>query len=155
MKNVSVQNKNMDVLLETFWQTFPPLWHTTRSLVHQTAMEEFGISAAQFHILRRIAEGQSSVSALADCMHLSRPNISRSVDELFKLGLVERGEDTRDRRNVVLILTPTGRNLIKNLHSAIGEKMKMKFSQLDSEETTMILFSLKALLRIFNKQENS
>ena len=143
----------IDGLLRSFWETFPPIWHATRSLTHQTATEEFGITAAQFHTLRRIKEGRASVSALAECMHLSRPNISRTVDELVNAELVTREQDTADRRSIGLSLTPQGEELINNLQRTIGSKMKSRFSQLDQKEIKDIQFALNALRNIFIKQE--
>jgi DNA-binding MarR family transcriptional regulator len=149
-----IRNKDdLDGLVKSFWETFPPIWHATRSLTHQTATEEFGITAAQFHTLRRIKEGKSSVSALAECMHLSRPNISRSVDELVNASLVTREQDTADRRSIGLSLTPQGEELIDNLLRSIGSKMKSRFSQLDRKEITNIQMALSALRYIFTKQE--
>ena len=143
----------IDGLLKSFWETFPPIWHATRSLTHQTATEEFGITAAQFHTLRKIKEGKASVSALAECMHLSRPNISRTVDELVNAGLVAREQDAADRRNIGLSLTPQGDELINNLLRTIGSKMKARFSQLDPKEIRNIQSALNALRNIFTKQE--
>lgn len=140
-------------LLKSFWETFPPLWHATRSLTHQTATEEFGITAAQFHTLRRIKEGKASVSALAQCMHLSRPNISRTVDELVNASLVAREQDAADRRSIGLSLTPQGEDLINNLLRTIGSKMKSRFSQLDQKEIKEIQLGLNALRKIFIKRE--
>ncbi len=99
--------------VDLFWQTVPPVWHAARSITHQTATEEFHITVSQFHTLRRIAEGNASVSDMADCMHLNRSNISRSVDELVKSGFVNRVQDLQDRRNVNLTLTERGNDLIK------------------------------------------
>jgi DNA-binding MarR family transcriptional regulator len=145
----------IDGLLRSFWETFPPIWHATRSLTHQTATEEFGITAAQFHTLRRIKEGRASVSALAECMHLSRPNISRTVDELVNADLVAREQDAADRRSIGLSLTPQGEELINNLQRTIGSKMKSRFLQLDQKEIKDIQFALNALRNIFIKQEKS
>lgn len=143
----------VDGLLKSFWETFPPIWHATRSLTHQTATEEFGITAAQFHTLRRIKEGKASVSALAECMHLSRPNISRTVDELVNAGMVAREQDAADRRNIGLSLTPQGDELINNLLRTIGSKMKSRFSKLDPKEIRNIQLALNVLRNIFTKQE--
>jgi DNA-binding MarR family transcriptional regulator len=86
-------------------------------------------------------------------MHLSRPNISRSVDELVNASLVTREQDTADRRNIGLSLTPQGEDLIDNLLKSIGSKMKSRFSQLDRKEITNIQIALSALRNIFTKQE--
>lgn len=147
-------NDRYDQLLEQFWQTFPPIWHSTRGLIHQTATEEFGITGSQFHTLRRIAEGKTSVSELADCMHLSRPNISRSVDELVNSGIVERERDTSDRRNVRLFLSKRGEQLIHDLHLSISKKMKVLFASLNEGEINEILAGLAGLQKVFGRQEN-
>jgi DNA-binding MarR family transcriptional regulator len=153
MEEEKRNTNEIDGLLKSFWETFPPIWHATRSLTHQTATEEFGITAAQFHTLRRIKEGKASVSALAECMHLSRPNISRTVDELVNAGLVAREQDAADRRSIDLSLTPQGEELINNLLRTIGSKMKSRFSQLDQKEIKEISLALNALRNIFIKQE--
>lgn len=154
MNDAQDKNKQLANLLELFWQTFPPIWHSAGSITRQTATEEFGITAAQFHTLRRIAEGNTSVSVLADCMHLSRPNISRSVDELVQSGLVERERESHDRRNIKLSLTSKGKQLIDNMHEVIGLKMKAKFANLDADEILTIQSALISLQRIFGRQKN-
>ncbi|MBM3136938.1 MAG: MarR family transcriptional regulator [Chloroflexi bacterium] len=152
-ENEHVQD-DLDSLIKSFWETFPPIWHATRSMTHQTATEEFGITAAQFHTLRRIWEGKSSVSALAECMHLSRPNISRTVDELVNAGLVERERGTTDRREIGLSLTDKGSELIRDLLEAIGAKMRARFSQIDLEEIDNIKSAFTTLRRFFINQEH-
>ena len=155
MAEKNLQRKELDELLVAFWQTFPPIWHATRSLTHQTASEEFGITADQFHKLQRIREGKTSVSALADCMHLSRPNISRSVDELVNMGLVERQPEVADRRGINLSLTAKGRVLVANMLEAIGAKMKSRLARLEISETKAIESALAALRKAFVEQENT
>lgn len=150
----NLKNKKVQSTVELFWQTVPPVWHAARSITHQTATEEFHITVSQFHTLRRIAEGNASVSNLADCMHLSRPNISQSVDELVNSGLVIRKQDTRDRRNVNLSLTETGKKLIHSLLVSNGKKMVEKFSLLDEKDLDDISLGLVALQKVFGKKEN-
>ncbi len=140
--------------VELFWQTVPPVWHAARSITHQTATEEFQITVSQFHTLRRIAEGNGSVSDLADCMHLSRSNISRSVDELVNSGYVDREQDFHDRRNVNLTLTEGGKKLIHSLLVSNGKKMMEKFSLLAEDDLDDISRGLIALQKVFGKKEN-
>lgn len=155
MANQKTKRKELDDLLATFWQTFPPIWHATRSLTHQTAIEEFGITAAQFHTLRRIWEGKTSVSALANCMHLSRPNISRSVDELVNMGLVVRQPEAADRRVISLSISSQGQALVANMLETIGAKMKSRLARLEIKETKAIASALTALQKAFVEKENS
>ena len=141
--------------VELFWQTVPPVWHAARSITHQTAAEEFRMTVSQFHTLRRIAEGNASVSNLADCMHLNRSNISRSVADLVNSGLVERKQDIKDRRNIKLSLTDRGKELIRLFLDSNGKKMVEKFSVLSEEDLDDISRGLIALQKVFGRKESA
>lgn len=149
-----IRNGMVRETLDLFWQTVPPIWHATRYVTHQVLAEEFNITPSQFHMLRRIYEGRGSVSDLAYCMHLSRPNVSRTVDELVNDGLVKRKRDTEDRRNVLLSLTEKGQVLISDLHERIGDKMGELFSILSKEELQAVQNGLASLQKVFGRQEN-
>ena len=153
-KNTIGDLGKMQETLNLFWQTIPPLWHATRTLTHRIAVDELKITPSQFHALRNISSGKESVSNLADCMHLSRPNVSRTVDELVNNELVHRKRDPDDRRNVNLSLTPKGKSLIATLHKKIGEKMIERFTILDKGEVDELRKGLYALQKIFGQQEN-
>ena len=148
-------DKKAQKTVDLFWQTVPPVWHAARSITHQTATEEFHITVSKFHTLRRIADGNESVSDLADCMHLNRSNISRSVDELVNSGYVNREQDFRDRRNVNLTLTEDGKKLIQSFLVSNGKKMVEKFSLLTEEDLDDIFRGLIALQKVFEKKEKT
>jgi len=95
--------------LELFRGVMLPLWHIMRAQIHQLASGKYGITSSQFHTIRRISQGDASVSALADCMRVSRPNVSRAVDDLVNNWLVNRKRDPEDRRNIHLSLTEKGK----------------------------------------------
>lgn len=149
------KNEMLVEVLELFWQTIPPIWHANRTLTHQITMDEFNITPAQFHTLRRLSEGIHSVSDLADCMRLSRPNVSRTVDELVERGLVQRRRDPQDRRNILLSLTPKGISSIHTLHEKIGRQIIGRLAILNENEITELRRGLQALQKISGNQENS
>jgi DNA-binding MarR family transcriptional regulator len=152
MENPKNIQKKAKTVIELFWQTVPPVWHAARSITHQTAVEEFQMTASQFHTLRRIAEGNASVSDLADCMNLNRSNISRSVDDLVNSGLVGRKQDTKDRRNINLFLTDHGKELIHSFLESNGKKMTDKFSLLSEGDLDDISRGLIALQKVFGRK---
>jgi DNA-binding MarR family transcriptional regulator len=147
--------KKAQSTVELFWQTVPPVWHAARSITHQTATEEFRMTVSQFHTLRRITDGNASVSDLADCLHLNRSNISRSVDDLVNSGLVDRKQDFRDRRIVNLTLTEQGKKMIQSFLASNGKKMVEKFSLLTEEDLDDIFRGLIALQKVFGKKESA
>ena len=136
--------------MELFRQVILPLWHITRAQIHDLATREYGITSSQFHTIRRISQGDASVSALADCMHVSRPNVSRGVDELVQNGLVNRKRDPDDRRNVQLSLTDEGERKIKDLHKKYGELLADQFSVLSDEELRILFSALESMKKVIN-----
>ncbi len=139
-------------LIDSFWKTIPPLWHYARSALHQIAHEEFGITSAQFHILKRIYEGKQSVSELSDCMFVSRPNISRAVEELVIHGWVERERNAQDRRNIKLRLSETGRKILDQIHHRNDQFLSEIFAHLSYEEINTIVAAFYQLDKILQQR---
>lgn len=137
--------------MELFRQVILPLWHITRAQIHDLATSEYGITSSQFHTIRRISQGDASVSVLADCMHVSRPNVSRAVDELVQNGLVNRKRDQDDRRNVQLSLTDKGEKKIKDLHKKYGEILADQFSILSDEELRILSSALESMKKVIDQ----
>ena len=67
-----------------------------------------GVTVAQCHVLLELAEATLSLSGLAGALGLDPSTLSRTVDSLVKVGLVERSEDPADRRSLRLALTTAG-----------------------------------------------
>ncbi|MCI2423184.1 MarR family winged helix-turn-helix transcriptional regulator [Saccharopolyspora sp. K220] len=63
----------------------------------------------QHRLLRRIDEGHSALAALAAFGNLTVPTVSESVEVLVRRGLINRQENPRSRRSLLLSLTPEGR----------------------------------------------
>jgi DNA-binding MarR family transcriptional regulator len=55
---------------------------------------------------------------VADHLGVTRPTASVIVDRLVRRGLLARSEDPRERRRIVLTLTPKGRRLLEQARSA-------------------------------------
>jgi DNA-binding MarR family transcriptional regulator len=140
-------------VIDGYWKTIPPLWHHTRASVQLFAREEFGITLAQYHILRRIKEGRRSVSELSDCMFVSRPNISRAVEDLVNGGWAKRERNSQDRRNVLLSLTPKGQDLFRQMHARNSLFMRDLFASLELAELETIAVAFESLEKIMKACE--
>jgi len=152
-----VQNKqaSRQQLIDSFWRTIPPLWYYARSALHRIAYEEFGITSAQFHILKRIFEGKQSVSELSHCMFVSPPNISRAVEELVIRGWAERERDSQDRRNVNLRLSEKGKELLDLIHQKNNQFLSELFAPLNSEEINIIVIAFNQLDKILHQRDSN
>lgn len=94
-------------------------WHgflrTHASLVREldVAMQaEHGLSLTQYEVLLLLSNsdgGTARMSDLADGALLSLSGLSRLIDRLVAMGLVQRAQCPSDRRSSLACLTPVGR----------------------------------------------
>lgn len=71
-----------------------------------------GLTFRQYRILRRVSEGETTITAIGQHATISLPAISESVDGLVRKGLLERHTDPYDRRASNLVLTEAGRGVL-------------------------------------------
>lgn len=125
-----------------------PLWHSSRANIHQIVSEQYGITTSQFHTLRRIMNGRTSVSELADCLHVSQPNVSRAVDELVQKGYVTRERTAEDRRRLELSLTPAAETLFQNIHQELDNLLEKNFDTLSDDEIEKLYEAIEILKKV-------
>lgn len=141
-------NTTKNAVVQKFWETIPPIWYRIGSQVDKTARENYEITGGHFHILRRINNGDTSVSDLADSRHISRPVVSRKVDSLVEKGLVSRCESSEDRRFTVLALTPEGERILKEIRTSTRGWFKAQLGELDDQELETVLEAFSILNKI-------
>ncbi len=127
-----------DQAIDRFWETIPPLWNLVRSHIRATATGNFDITVEQFHVLRHVRRGVTSMSDLAVAKNISRPAISQTVDTLVRKGLLTRVQSMQDRRVVELALTGEGIALLDAVFEATREWMKERMSGMSAEELETI-----------------
>ena len=137
--------------IDRFWESFPPTWNHIRTNVRGIAVEKFGITVEQFHILRHIHRGTDSVSELANERCISRPAISQVVDALAHKGLLTRQQDADDRRYVKLVLTENGAALLKSIFDSNRAWMKEKLASLDQADLVASIQAMETLKSSFKE----
>lgn len=89
-----------------------------------------GISVSQCYTLEALAEGDGmTMGELAQHLRLEVSSVTRVVDNLVRLELVQRDADPQDRRVCRARLTPKGRKLIDTI---LGELVEVFESVLKS-----------------------
>jgi len=84
-----------------------------------------------------------SVSDVAKCLDISKPNMTPIIDKLISNGLVNRYTDPDDRRKINIELTEKAHNLLKNKKREIKNNLFNKISTLNDED----LYKLDASIR--------
>ncbi len=79
--------------------------------------QPFGLTSAQFNMLNLLGhrEGKMDQAALVDLLLVGKSSISIVLNRMVRDGLVKREEHPKDRRQVVLVLTPKGRALWRKI----------------------------------------
>ena len=139
--------------IERFWETIPPVWNRIRGNVRGIASEQYEMSVEQFHILRHIRKGLSSVSELAEVRQISRPAISQAVDGLVERGLISRHQDEVDRRYVNLALTASGDALLNVIFRQNRAWMAEKMAGLSADQLDAVCRGLEILKAAFDPAE--
>ena len=76
------------------------------------------VPPAQLRVLTIVAANRhTNMSRLAESLDVVPSSASRLCDRLEATGLVRRVPDPRDRREVRLLLTPSARRLLDDLHT--------------------------------------
>lgn len=70
-----------------------------------------GLKAVEFSILMLLLSNKDvNPKQLCEALDVSAPNMAITIDRLAERGWVERSRSTRDRRAVIVDLTPAGRD---------------------------------------------
>jgi DNA-binding MarR family transcriptional regulator len=114
----------------------------TRTLA---VMEETGLTAAQFRTLGSLGISGTSVSGLAERLHVTQPTASRLVTALSAKGLVAAAVSKHDRRARELTVTPAGRALLRRLNAARVADLRVYVDGLSPEQARRLAGALGTL----------
>ena len=137
--------------IEAFWSAIPPVWNRVKGNVRAIALENFDISVEQFHILRHIRRGLTSVSELAEVKQISRSAISQAVDILVERGFICRRQNAQDRRNIPLELTGSGNALLDTISEKNRAWMSSRMAALSVQELNTLTGAMEILAGTFLK----
>src|SRR5882757_6625169 len=100
-----------------------------------TELEPFGLTGAQFAVLKNVAEGTAATAAdLCRTMHYDTGSMTRMLDRLEEKAVLRRERCTEDRRVVFLRMTTTGKELLPQLRSAAVRVLSRHLAGFSPEE---------------------
>ena len=125
------------------WKAYDSLRKHAECHIHSLGIgfSDFGVLEALLH------KGPMPVNMLGAKVRLTSGSITALVDRLEKKGLLERREDTADRRSRMVHLTPAGRKLISCAFADHERAMERATAGLTAAEKTEAAELLKKLGR--------
>ncbi|MEG0283985.1 MAG: MarR family transcriptional regulator [Erysipelotrichales bacterium] len=108
--------------------------------------KEHNLTFSQFAVLEALySKGDLSVGEVRDLILSSMGTISLIVDNLVKLGYIERLPDKNDRRKSILHLSDEGYKVIEEVVPINKDKIINHISVLDDKEKENLLYIMKKL----------
>jgi DNA-binding MarR family transcriptional regulator len=115
-----------------------------------------GVSLAQCHALLEIGEyDQISITDIADSLYLDKSTLSRTVENLVKLGLVNRVIDPEDRRYMKVNLTEQGKKVYDDINDQCNNYYSEMFKFIPQEKHDLVLESFSLLVDAMYKIKES
>jgi DNA-binding MarR family transcriptional regulator len=128
-----------------FWMRFVSN-HVSHAFARK--LEQSGVTVAEWVVMREMfGESQTSPSAVAGKIGMTRGAITKIVDRLLRKNLVTRRESSGDRRYQEIALTAAGKRLIPALAALADENDEQFFHPLSRKERETILSLLKKLVQ--------
>lgn len=140
---VGIKNAKIDSILDSL-QGILPVFH--KKLMRMDLSGATGnLRWPQFAIIKKLSAGSTTVSELAKITVMSKPQMTHLIEQLVRMGMVERHPDAEDRRVINLVLTEHGRKLLKDAQQKVRENIKNRLSGLTPDELAAMSSSLEML----------
>ncbi len=113
---------------------------------------DYGLTESQFGVLDSLLHlGPMKQKELGKKILKSGGNVTMVINNLEKLGMVQRKRGEKDKRQFIIHLTPKGKKIIQELLPGIVKKIKKHFEILNKDEQN----ELQRLCKIIGLQIRS
>ncbi len=86
-----------------------------------------------------------TTSQVADCLNISLPNASRELKKLFKLDLIVKESNAKDKRMTTISLSDSGQNLMLHTFERIQKKFWEQSGELSKDDMNAIISAMDIL----------
>ena len=111
-------------------------------------LQPHGLTATQYNVLRilRGAGGEGATcSAISERMLAYDPDVTRILDRLEKIQMIQRARSVTDRRVVLTTITPAGLELLAKLDEPLEALLKKQFQSLTRARLTQLIADLEEI----------
>lgn len=144
MKTTKKYGKKIDLALTTWVKLARAFSSVNKRSVEN--IRRFGLTQPQFAVIELLGHlGPLKVGEICNKMLVTGGNMTLVLDNIEKLGLLERIHSKEDRRTINVQLTDKGRDLFNNIFIEHAEHITKILSVLSSEEQRILGDLLKKL----------
>ena len=144
MKTTKKYGKKIDLALST-WVKLARAYSSFDKKSSES-IKEFGLTQPQFAVIEVIGHlGPLKIGEICDKMLVTGGNMTLVLDNIEKLGYIERVPSREDRRAINIQLTPTGQKLFEDVFVKHAENITQFMSVLNTTEQKNLGDLLKKL----------
>jgi DNA-binding MarR family transcriptional regulator len=118
-----------------------------RQVIDQPLLACTGLTSAELFVLRAVALGFDRPGRIARRMAMAPPNVSRALAVLERQQLIVRREDSVDRRQTIVTVTPAAREVLDLVESVAVAELERSFPALDPGAVTRTADALDEVWR--------
>lgn len=147
-----MENELIDSVLENWFVVA----NVTRKKILKDVFKDAykNISYHHLEIMRMLYEsGPLPISVIGKTLATSKPQMTRWVDRMVDLGLIERRLDTVDRRIINVALTSRGKKIYTSLDRVVKRSFREKLSRLSDEDLKEMSAAINRFADILSKME--
>lgn len=152
MKKAQLKKENRPGLVDTIVKAYMDLFMTMQfnSVSHWLMLE---LTFAQARALFMLAARKElTVSQLARLLDVGKPTASLLVQQLVERELVTRTEDTTDRRNTLIRLSPKGEEIGAGRRKEREKQWHRWLTHLSDDELGALAHGLRAIVAVVKKE---
>ena len=114
-----------------------------------------GVTLAQCHTILEIEDpGQATTVELSKWLGLDKSTLSRTIDSLVNIGLVERVAYPTDRRFNLLSLTTKGQEVADHINQSNDDFYSQVFESIESERHDEVIDNFEKLVWAMYRQQD-
>lgn len=151
----SVDQQQIDRVADLLPRLSRVMLMSMMGLAEKVAEERPGLAYSKAHIkalMLLYRRGPSPVGEIAEWLHVAAPTASEHIDRMTEAGLVERGVNPDDRRQVLVRLTTRGEDLISPCADYLELRIRSALEQFDADERQIVTRSLEAFATAFEAE---
>jgi len=106
------------------------------------ALTPLGLNQSQFNLLNHFAhqpQRQQTISQLAQVMQMNQPGITKVVNKLVEMKMIEITKDEQDGRKKWIKINANGLEKVENAHASFTPKLNSCFQQWEEPEMQQML----------------
>lgn len=141
---MDINNNNRD-LSEEILLTLRQI-NRAMSIYSKSLDKHYGLTSPQLLILHELFQSdQIAIGEIARKISLSQATVTDIIDRLIIKGLVTRTKNSLDRRQVLIKITPNGKDIINKKPSLLQKDFLAKFDELQRWEQNLLLSSVEKI----------